>query len=405
MAYDGWMEHNDVEIINVARTAALAPEMGLDSVRVRPAKVAWLSSTLGASDYDDITEAPWYDAGVPASAEFAGILPLAVQGLDDSTLESATTEYTSDGGNSGHPRNTTLSIVFNVVLVGTTERGVEYGKRWMDRTLRGGGGARRFCTGSDLTYLRYGAQGAPKAHRRDVSLSRGSSVTRKHATQCAVTWTVTFTMTAADPYEYGEEQPMMADLGGTVTGPAVDSSGSVDMTHLTCPEYDYSPIFDPLYPAMVESPQAPDFYPDGWTLTSGLPFTRRWVRLDPVEPSGLLNVPLLTLTAGAVEARMVRLSIWPGDVPADSQCDPLFSVVVTYLPPTQQFVIDGEQKAAYLWDGVSDAVRRTDSLIYGPNAKPVEWAAFNDHGGLLVALDQFGAGGVRASLALVPKSD
>lgn len=405
MAYEGWMEHNGVEVINVARTAALAPVMGLDAVRVRPAKVAWIQDALGTSGYDDITEAPWYDAGVPASMEFAGVLPQAVQGLDDSTLESATTEYTSDGGHSGYARNTTLSIVFNVVLVGTTERGVEYGKRWMDRVLRGGNGARRFCSGSDLTYFRYGAPGAPKVHRRDVSLSRGSSITRKHSTRCATAWTATFTMTANDPYEYGEEQPMLADLGGTVTGPAVTASGSVDMTYTSCPEYDYSPIFDPLHPALVESPHAPDFYPDGWTLTSGLPFTRRWARLTPVEPSGLLNVPVFTLTAGAVEARMVRVSVWPGDAAADSQCDPLFSVVVTYMPPSQEFVIDGEQRAAYLWDGVGTAVRRTDSLIYGPGAKPVEWAAFNDHGGLLVTLDQFGSGGVRASLALVPKSD
>lgn len=431
MAYDGWMEYNGIELLNVARTSRLSSALGLGLVRVKAHTVELIETRLGVlgdsgegegfgldpfgvepfgvgeasaeGGYDDITEAPWYDPDYPASAEFAGFIPLAVQGLDDSTLEANVVEYVTDGGRAGSHRSTTLPIVFNLVLVGSTERGVEFGKRWLDRLLRRSSDS-GFCSGTDLTYFRYAAEDAPKVHRRDVALTRGSSVTRKRNTRCAVAWTVTFTLTAADPYEYGEEVQVLDNLGGTVTGPGIVASGNRSLSHRTCPTYDYSPIFDPMYPALVESPQAPDFYPTGWVMTSGMAFTRHWARVQAIEPSSLLTVPVFTITSPS-EARMVRVSIWPGDTPVDAQCDPLFSAVLTYVPSNQEFVLDGEQRAAYVWDGSSPMVRRSDSLVYAPEAKPVEWAAFNDHGGLLVALDQFGSGGVRASLALVPKSD
>jgi hypothetical protein len=248
------------------------------------------------------------------------------------------------------------------------------------------------------------------AHRRDVRLTRGSNITRKRSADCSVTWWATFTLTCDDPYEYGEPQSVLADLGGTPAG-SVLNSGSLALVQESCPVYDYTPIYDPLYPALVPSPTAPDFYPAGWDIAEGMTFDRFWARVSPVEPRTLNVVPVLTLTTDT-DARMVRVSIWPSDSVTSDQCDPLFSVVVSYLPAGSAFHIDGEQKASYVWDGFSPAVRRTDSLVYGPGAEPVQWAAFNDPESLLVTLDLFtesgeeqGGGDVRLALALVPKSD
>jgi hypothetical protein len=119
---------------------------------------------------------------------------------------------------------------------------------------------------------------------------------------------------------------------------------------------------------------------------------------------------------------MVRVSLWPATANEADQCDPIWSVVVTYLPGEQEFTIDGEQKVSYVWNGVSPGVSRADSLVYGPDAEPVDWTAFNDADGLLFTLDLMDGGGsdgvtsadlgsdgvladVKASLALVPKSD
>ena len=410
MAYDGWLEYNGEEFVNLSRTAQLAETLGITSLWTQPDTVQWIQDDLAGLDYNDITDAPWYDPGYAASTEFAGLVPLSIPNLDDSTATAMTTENTGDGGNTSASRNATLTLVWSVAIIASTDRGADFGKRWMDRRLKNSGSP-VFCKGADLRYFRYASEGAPKVHRRDVRLTRGSSVTRKRRDDCSVTWFVTFTMVCNDPYEYGEEFPQITELGGTVTGPGLDTSGSIALTQQTCPVYDYSPIYDPLYPSLVASPTAPDFYPDGWDITPGETFDRFWARLDPLEPTDLLVIPIITLTT-SVEARMVRVSIWPSDSTTSDQCDPLFSAVVSYLPPDVQFIIDSEQKASYVWDGASPAVRRVDALVFSPDANPIQWTAFNDPVGLLVTLDVFsdssgaqGGGFVRAALALVPKSD
>jgi hypothetical protein len=409
MAYDGWLEYNEVELVNISRTTQLAEALGIDTVWIDSASVQWIQDALAGVDYDVITSAPWYDASYPASAEFAGIMPLGFPGLDDSTTEASTTEYISDGGRSGKQRNSTLSIVGSVALVALTDRGAEYGKRWMDSVLRNTG-ALTFCAGADLRYFRTAGEGAEVVHRRDVRLTRGATVTRKRVTDCSATWLSTFTLTCDDPYEYGEAAVVLTDLGGSPSG-SIILSGSVALTEMGCPAYDYTPIYDPLYPALVPSPTVPDFYPAGWDIVEGMTFDRFWARIDPFEPTHLHVVPIITLNS-ATEARLIRVSIWGSDSEITDQCDPLFSAVVSYLPPDSDFYIDGEQHASYVWPGFGFAVRRTDSLVYAPDAKPLQWTAFNDHESLLVTLDLFsdsggfeGDGDVRVSLSLMSKSD
>lgn len=608
MAYDGWIEFGDTEIVNISRTVQLAESLGIDTVWTTPTSVAWVEEALGGDDYDVPSNAPWYDPMYPASGEFAGVIPLSVVGLDDSTLESTPFEYVGDGGNTGIPRNKTLPVVASVALVASTDRGAEYGLRWLNRMLRGEGAGykRMFCSGFDLTYFRFSTEGqsghtALKAHRRNVRLTRGTSVTRKRRNNCSTTWLVTFTWTAADPYEYSDPTPVLSDFGSpddlmleggltnlaynpkavsygiqheflvrggwtktfltglstipdlpnvstsarftnpsvltavtgegvnlyqnpdtapgtsataiarpvtpgqtvttvlhirssvlsswvirlrlhdgagnwisgaTVIGPSVLApagdwvrvetsilvpanattphlaaavynttpttfpagatmdltgimvlegdaaieanvlpSGSITLIQQSCPKFDYSPIYDPQYPALVAPPTSPDFYPAGWNIDSGMTFDRAWVLLPPTAP-GLLNVvPILTLST-ATDARMVRVSVWDWNGALDRLCDPIWSAVITYLPATDRFVIDGEQRACYVWDGQSPEVRRSDSLVFSEDAAPVEWASFSTADSLLVTLDTFsesgeieGDGTIRASLSWVQKSD
>lgn len=418
MAYDGWIEFGGVELVNLSRTAQLAEALGIDTLWTEPGAVQWIETANAGLGYGLLSEAPWHDPGHPASSEFAGIVPLSISGLDDSSLEATTVEYITHGGTSGKPRNKTQSIVANVAIIASTSRGADFGKRWLDRVLRGAGG-KTFCAGSELTYFRYpqrsGSETPPKAHRRDVVLTRGTSVTRKRESDCSATWLVTFTWTANDPFEYGEEVPLFVNLGATtMNAPGSDmflSGGVYTLTEQECPVYDYSPIYDPLHPALVPAPTAPDFYPDGWELSPGVDFYRHYAKVRPVEPSVLGVVPVVTLRAGD-EARMVRVSVWPGDAhPESSVCDPLWQAVVTYAPAGMEFVIDGEQEASYVWDGASPLVRRTDSLVYGPGARPIEWASFNDPSGLLVTFDfrtdgiYVGNSTMVVDMSVVPRSD
>lgn len=597
MAYDGWIEFNGIELVNLSRTSQLAEALGIDSVWTNSESVQWIEDALGGSNYDAVSSAPWYDAGFPASGEFAGLIPLSITGLDDSTLEASTIEYITDGGSSGKGRHKTLVMVANVAIIASTPRGAEFGKRWLDRVLRDGG-ANQFCSGSPMRYFRYpqdeGDPIPPVARRRDVSLTRGTSVTRKRSTACSATWLTTFTWTANDPFEYGDPVLVASNVAGTAnsgdsfnyasnpmqaaggsddergprfgnsisyqsglalpdapntygravetaaggSGRGVDWYGNVQlanpgtsgqwlsqpvtpgetitvshytrwtftgaltavlmprrfhdgvgnwvgastqpsvgslvgksgqwvrysstfvvpagarfmtlgnwasgtsaigdtmdqtallierasvpspllpqgrmlMTMSSCPVYDYTPIYDPLYPALVPAPEPPDFYPEGWALVPGVAIRRYWALTPPVEPSALRLVPILTLRT-KVAARMVRVQVWPGNSPVSPQCEPLWEAIVSYVPPDVDFVIDGEQEASYAWDRLSPAVRRTDSLVYGNEARPVSWSSFNHPSGLLVTLDvMVDTGGVEydgnatvsADLVLVPKSD
>lgn len=404
MATESWVEFNGVEFINHARTVALAEALALDSVWIDPEKVDWIAEALDETGYDDVGTAPWYDPGYPASAEFAGFVSLGLPGLDDSTYSATTTEYVTDGGRSGRARNSTLSIVGSLAIVASTERGAEFGKRYLDRLLRGRSGS--MCTGTTMRFFRWSGLGAPTARRRNVRLTRGAAVTRKRNTDCSATWIVSFTLTCDDPYLYGEEEPQVTNQGDNIpTGPGVASYGNLDIVEQACPVYDYTPIYDPDHPALVAAPTSPDFYPDGWTVEAGDVFNRYWVRLNPVEPSNLLLVPVVKITC-VEDTRMVRVSIWPNDSENDDQCDPLFTAMLTYLPADQPFYIDGMAQACYVWDGFSAAVRRTDSLVYGTDATPLQWTSFNDPDGLLVTLDVFDPDApVLMDLALVSKSD
>lgn len=409
MSYDGWMEYNGVEVINLSRTAQLARTLNITTMRTTVRSVQWIQDELGGVDYENPINSPWYDPGYPGSVEFAGVVPLSMMGLDDSMLTRDGTENIGDGGNSGRARNGRLAIVGKVALVASTERGVEFGKRWLDRVLRDNGSA-MFCSGADLRYFRWAGEDAPKAHRRDVKITRGTTVLNKRTGDCSTTWIVNFTLTADDSYEYGEETLMVADLGGTPTGDLL-ASGSIVLTQSSCPQFDYSPIYDPLYPALVEVPAVPDFYPDGWDLVPGQTFQRFWARVPPVQPSGLYSVPMIKLST-ETDARMVRVSIWGSDSATDDQCGPLFSTIVSYLPSDGEFYVDGEQKASYLWEPGAEQVRRTDSLVYGPEAEPVQWTSFSDPTSLLITLDIFadsdgyeGDGDVRLEVSLIPKSD
>lgn len=409
MAYDGWLEYAGSEFINLGRTAQLADAFGIDTVWVLPNTVDFIETDLAETGYGDIASAPWYDPGFPGSSEFAGIIPLSVSGLDDSTMTSTPVEYIVDGGHSGQSRNSTLPIVFNVALVASTERGAEYGLRWMNRRLRESDGTK--CSGADLRYFRYANGGAPIAHRRDVRLTRGSSVTRKRVSDCSSTWMVTFTLTAGDPYEYGEPVTAVTALGSAdgATGPLVTDSGVLTLTDQPCIGVNYDPIYDPLAPALVAPPAPPNLLPSGWVDETGNTFDRYWARIAAPEPSALNVVPVITLSTPTA-GRMVRVAIWPSASATDDQCDPLFAAVLIYLPDvsTGELVLDGEQKVAYVWDGVSLYVRRADTLAYSPEAGPVEWTAMSDDDGFILTLDLFdgaGDGDIRVALDLVPKSD
>lgn len=393
MAYDGYMLYDDVEIINLRRTALLSMELGVDSVRVTPESVSWIEPDTSDSVLGQVSNAPWYSAYDDASMEFAGIIPLSVVGLDDSSLTSTTTEYITDGGKTGTGRNATLPVVFSLALVALTARGVGYGRAWLEGVLRDGA---RGCAGEVLRYVTHEEADwdDPEVwkHRNDVRVTRGISTTRKRANPCSHIHIITFTMTAGDPFEYGDREEWVTNLRpfGAVNGPAglpnpVVISNQVENNEL-CPVYDYSPIYNPAYPALVPSPTAPNEFPLGWSVfRPGLEtlddpsrhFHRRGIRTRAPSASVSGRVPVLRFTSDS-DKTGVRFSIWPGGAEDDIKCGPLWSVSLPYLPGGDPLWIDGETQSVYVVEP-GGVVRRADTLVFDTDtAGPIRWKTLRE---------------------------
>ena len=179
------------------------------------------------------------------------------------------------------------------------------------------------------------------------------------------------------------------------------------LVEIPCASFDYSPLQDPQFPALVAPLSAPSLTPEGWVVNPGAGFSRYWARIEPVRPSTLLVVPVIKIRATSQAVRGVRVALWPSSATTTERCDPLFSVVLNYVPTNVPIYIDGEREAVYSWDGTAPFARRAESLAFSPEMGPVQWTSLNSDEALLVTLDTFDNAGkpLRADLSLVPKSD
>lgn len=160
MTWNGYYALGGREFINVARTAKYVSALGLNFATVPDSASDVLPQMLSHAAYTTPAGdlAPWYDPDAPESGDFAGIIPLDGSGIESSSRSSEVFEFTYDGANPGRLREGSKSVTFSVVLVGKTDAAVDYGFRWLKRTLR-----KRVCPpianpatygGETLTYAR-----------------------------------------------------------------------------------------------------------------------------------------------------------------------------------------------------------------------------------------------------------
>jgi hypothetical protein len=144
MALEWYLELAGTEIANHARLQAYLTSVGspLDSPSVCGCPT-FDAVLVGDEPYVDpaTDEAPWYDPDVPASAEFAGLMVLSVDGLDDHPLERDVTIGVTSGAAIGPARVQPRTLTVTGILLGSTCCGVEYGLKWLAQALSG-------CTGN-----------------------------------------------------------------------------------------------------------------------------------------------------------------------------------------------------------------------------------------------------------------
>lgn len=448
MSWDGYFRYADTEIINAARVRAYADSLGLAWVQGAGTgkNVGALAALLGDEAYTTpaIDSAPWYDPDSPESGQFAGVLPLSVAGVEDSTRESSVFEFTSDGGNPGRLRHATKAVVFSVALVGVNEAAVEYGMRWLKRALmrrQCAPGSTVSCAGERLVFARHqplddplaaplpeapvlgpGVEGTPSAvwltyyqrHLNDVLVNRGPIVNRKRTLGgCnGVVWLVSFTAVAGDAFEYGTPfsvlDNMISRIDNNVSpyvSPYAGSWGENTYPYATCPAQVTTPIFDPVFSPFVAPPQAPDLMPAGFTLPTGTQ-NRMYAHLpDAVIPLWDEVRPVIRIAAGPNERRMVRVRFFPEGVPLTENCAQVGEFILSYIPPDYTLVIDSEHEAVYAYSGTG-ATRRADSMVFGTiDAKPIQWFGLSCGESYLMTVDHDGPiDGFDLDLDLVPRS-
>lgn len=405
------------EIINSTRTETYAehhqagwfrPAYGADGL-------AWL---LGDKEYGTPLQddAPWTDPDNLDSYDFWGAYPLDVSGFEDSTVSASVSESVIDGGYIQKPRKGTRSLVFSAVLVGSSECAVEYGMRWLRSVLTTSpcfSSSYGVCGGADLCYLSCEPcieedceQTADECYSRvgrsmhDLTTTVGPSVTKKlNMIDGGCAWTVTWTMIAANPAEFGVEKPIVVGFldpnveipyyGGVIPdGGLYDTNGFVDDDPV-CPTAVYTPVYDPTCSLLAPPPDVPS------VVATCFDFPANFRRFSFTIPNGdiplwMQVVPVVKFTTKATEARNIRLRFYAdvfatGSASSDP-CNYCGDIVISYIPPSSTLVLDGADHDIYL-DSAGIGRRRADSLATDSSGRPMDWPEFSCGFGYVVTVD------------------
>lgn len=233
MALEWYLSLGGVEIANSARLAAYLESVGspLDSGGVCGCET-FTGELVGDDPYVDpeTDQAPWWDPNVPESGEFAGMLVLSVDGLDDHPVQRTVSSAVAGGATLGPSRTQPRTITITGVLLGATCCGVSYGLAWLSSALEGARcGSPPGCGGADLVLYNCcpAAEMDPEEfaarHRRTlrrVALTDGPRVLARAGDGCTASGgcsvgadilTVEIVLTAATPWLWTDPLPV-ADL-------------------------------------------------------------------------------------------------------------------------------------------------------------------------------------------------
>lgn len=141
MAFTGYLQFGATELANSTRTVTYLQngvrntslEVGTDdSWPLLP----WLLGRDGEYTLPHLDDdCPWRDPVEPASAEFAGVWPMQITGLDADPVTREVIEAASDGGGVGPLRIPPRTVTVEALLLAKTPAGLQYGKGWLNSVL------------------------------------------------------------------------------------------------------------------------------------------------------------------------------------------------------------------------------------------------------------------------------
>lgn len=222
--FRGWVQLNGVELANTSRLIAhMSPTVPVRDDQVAPMMDcacdihigyddSWtgLEAAIGDGPYT-ITNAPWYNAARPESAEFAGVWLMDVTGMEAVPVQREIMESICAGGIASRSRDTTRTVNFSALVVACTNAGLHYGLDWLACVLRQssvrGGVDMDFyrahpedtsATADSLRRTMFGMVMTQPPVRSEMT-GKGGSARHRQASIYRVEWE----MVATQPYMYG----------------------------------------------------------------------------------------------------------------------------------------------------------------------------------------------------------
>lgn len=396
MSWYGYHAYAGQEFINIARTEKYATGAPWFKPSGDGAQLgAMLAETYVSPIVDN---APWTDPDDSSSYDFWGLYPLDIAGIENSSITSNTVESTGDGGVAGRVRRGTKTIVYNCLVLAASDCGADYGVKWLRSLLNGsacGALATQTCNGDDLCFLNcepgydeFGSGQNPwdcltdfKRSLRKVVFNNGPTVTSKRTTSDGgAVWTVSFTGVAGSPYEFGEEVDIVTNFMGAsqtiATGVTVFSTPTL-YTETSCPVPIYTPVYDPLCPAVVVPPDPPSV-PLGCYSPPANWYRRKITIPNTFIPLWSSAVPVIKINAVNDDVRNLRLRFYAdvnGDgLYEDDPCAYCGDIVISYVPEGATLVFDASDQVVYVQSS-GGIKRRADNLIFKTDGTPFEWPA------------------------------
>lgn len=399
--FRGWLQLGQTEIANTSRcvrymlrgvrngTAEIVTNDGWDDLW------RWLGrDTDYLSPWED-ADCPWYDPRDPASAEFAGVWIMSIDGADSAPLERDVIHATRIGGGFGVNRTPPRKMAIEALVIGGTPAGLEYGLGWLAGVLRND-----LCGDVEKARQLLFLQSAPKT---DGSLTAenvaklGNAESRMMS-QVALTeplkvderfgvWSaenrqatmtrVSFELTAAVPWVWSLPTRLVSDLqpiwgvNDTVRFENAGPDGS-------CPSIcstQKTVLADPLAKPAVSIPR-----PVTPAVVAGCTTfeTRRltWVLEAGRLPQWGEAVPTVTIRTGPQEERNVRIQWVEGTPDAEQSiaCSTVGEAMIGYIPAGARLTLDAVTglATAVTADGLSlDASHLVTGRFGGPWRPPV----------------------------------
>jgi hypothetical protein len=353
---------------------------------------------------DPLTPAEWYDPDAPESLEFAGVLLLGIDGVDDSPVERSVNTAVTGGGSIGPARVQPRQMTFTALLLGSTCCGVEYGLQFLKAALQGCTGSQcggdcmemyACCPGEEMTREEFN-----RAHRRTfrrVALTSSPKVTARNGDgscsggTCAIgadIIQVEWTMTAATPWAYKDAVDLLdvqlpTDTDGECIDWCIHEPWLPDWVN-RCKDCRLRPCRDSqdscgdpsCASAAPPVPTAPTT-----CFCTALAVNSAAYAIDlSGRPGWMDDVPLISVYAGSSDLRRLTVSLFQKtsadagltceEIAEKKRCEPYAQWTVNYLAAGSELVLDGQTSRAALYCGGECSSATT---VFGRDGAPPSW--------------------------------